>query len=177
MNENELNDISTKENTNIEENNNIESQDIDLKKLFESDINGSTLTLNSNNNNEEESINNVEVNREYIPNGEGDIPPTPDFSDGSDASSNFIDDGKIRIASPDYSRLFNTYKQLFENLTEDVDTINSKIGKLADILDKSITETNAAIKVTQIYSKLFTKLVFGIDIGLVILIIVLFIIK
>ena len=180
MNENETNGISTKDNIINEENNNVETQDIDLKALFESgnlEFDGNVLNINPNTD-DPEPTHDVEVNRDYVPNGDEDVPPTPEFSDGSDASSDIFDEGnEIRIAAPDYSKLFDTYKQLFENLTDDVDTINNKIARLADILDKNIKETNAAIKATQIYSKLFTKLVFGVDIGLIILIIVLFIIR
>ena len=127
----------------------------------------------------DEQIKDVTINRDFVPNEEKEVPPTPEFSDSYDESqSNNIEDGQIiNIAGMDYSKLFDTYKQLFENITEDIDNINNKITKLSELTDNNIKETNAAIKATQIYSKLFTKLSFGINIILFIAIIVLFIIK
>ena len=107
------------------------------------------------------------------------IPATPDFSDGLPGEADTINDySNQNIPNfPNYMELFNTYKQLFENLTSDVEVINKKFNKLTDIIDKNNKETNAAIRATQIYSKLFTKLTMGIGILIAILIIVLFIIK
>ena len=107
------------------------------------------------------------------------VPATPDFSDGLPGEADTIDDYSDQNISnfPNYMELFNTYKQLFENLTGDVEVINKKFDKLTDIIDKNNKETNAAIRATQIYSKLFTKLTMGIGILFIILIIILFIIK
>lgn len=107
------------------------------------------------------------------------IPATPDFSDGLPGEADTIDDYSNQNMPnfPNYMELFNTYKQLFENLTGDVEVINKKFDKLTDIIDKNNKETNAAIRATQIYSKLFTKLAMGIGILFAILIIILFIIK
>ncbi len=107
------------------------------------------------------------------------IPATPDFSDGLPGEADTIDDYSNQNMPnfPNYMELFNTYKQLFENLTSDVEVINKKFDKLTDIIDKNNKETNAAIRATQIYSKLFTKLTMGIGILFAILIIILFIIK
>ena len=69
------------------------------------------------------------------------------------------------------------YKKIFENLTDDVDIINKKIEKLIKITDHNINEINSAIKATQIYSKLLTKIGIGIAGLILVLIIILFIIK
>lgn len=123
-----------------------------------------------------ENTNDVTVDRDFVPDDQDVIPPTPTFSDGSDATEEG-NNNSINIPFPDYSKLFDTYKQLFENVTEDIDNINNRFTKIAEIIDKNSKETNAAIKATQIYSKLFTKLSIGINIIFAIAIIVLFIIK
>ena len=123
-----------------------------------------------------EEVNDVTVDRDFVPDDQSVIPPTPKFSDGSDATEEG-NNNSINIPFPDYSKLFDTYKQLFENVTEDIDNINNRFTKIAEIIDKNSKETNAAIKATQIYSKLFTKLSIGINVIFAIAIIVLFIIK
>lgn len=149
MNENEsINNITEDTQTNIEE-----------------------ISENTN-----EEINDVTIDRDFVPDDQSVIPPTPKFSDGSDATEEG-NNNSINIPFPDYSKLFDTYKQLFENVTEDIDNINNRFTKIAEIIDKNSKETNAAIKATQIYSKLFTKLSIGINIIFAIAIIVLFIIK
>lgn len=140
------------------------------------------ITEDAQTNNEEtsentnEEVNDVTVDRDFVPDDQSVIPPTPKFSDGSDATEEG-NNNSINIPFPDYSKLFDTYKQLFENVTEDIDNINNRFTKIAEIIDKNSKETNAAIKATQIYSKLFTKLSIGINIIFAIAIIVLFIIK
>ena len=124
-----------------------------------------------------DNTNDVTINRDFVPDDQDVIPPTPTFSDGSNATEEGNNNNSINIPFPDYSKLFNTYKQLFENVTEDIDDINNRFTKIAEIIDKNSKETNAAIKATQIYSKLFTKLSIGINIIFAIAIIVLFIIK
>ena len=126
--------------------------------------------------NKGENTNDVTVDRDFVPDDQDVIPPTPTFSDGSDATEEG-NNNSINIPFPDYSKLFDTYKQLFENVTEDIDNINNRFTKIAEIIDKNSKETNAAIKATQIYSKLFTKLSIGINVIFAIAIIVLFIIK
>ena len=126
--------------------------------------------------NTNEEVNDVTVDRDFVPDDQDVIPPTPTFSDGSDATEEG-NNNSINIPFPDYSKLFDTYKQLFENVTEDIDNINNRFTKIAEIIDKNSKETNAAIKATQIYSKLFTKLSIGINVIFAIAIIVLFIIK
>lgn len=125
--------------------------------------------------NTNEEVNDVTVDRDFVPDDQNVIPPTPEFSDGSDAT--LEKENTINLPFPDYSKLFDTYKQLFENVTEDIENINNRFTKIAEIIDKNSKETNAAIKATQIYSKLFTKLSISINIILIIAIIVLFIIK
>ena len=126
--------------------------------------------------NKGENTNDVTVDRDFVPDDQDVIPPTPTFSDGSDATEEG-NNNSINIPFPDYSKLFDTYKQLFENVTEDIDNINNRFTKIAEIIDKNSKETNAAIKATQIYSKLFTKLSIGINVIFAIAIIVLFVIK
>lgn len=126
--------------------------------------------------NTNEEVNDVTVDRDFVPDDQDVIPPTPTFSDGSDATEEG-NNNSINIPFPDYSKLFDTYKQLFENVTEDIDNINNRFTKIAEIIDKNSKETNAAIKATQIYSKLFTKLSIGINVIFAIAIIALFIIK
>lgn len=121
----------------------------------------------------------VDEHGKHIGDDEENIPDTPSFSDGLSGEADTIDDYPNQNTTnfPNYMELFNTYKQLFENLTDDVENINKKINRITEVIDKGNKETNAAIKATQIYSKLFTKLSMGINIILIILIIILFIIK
>ena len=162
MNENESNI-----NTNDED-----PSQINLKDIFP-DINPE---FNDNQDKKIIEDDNVIINRDFVPEDPETVPPTPEFSDGSDANLE-KEERFINIPAPDYSKLFETYRQLFENLTEETDTINKKINKFSEVIDNNMRETNAAIKATQIYSKLFTKLSLGINIILLIAIIVLFIIK
>ena len=137
---------------------------------------GIRVNIEETSENTNEEVNDVTVDRDFVPDDQDVIPPTPTFSDGSDATEEG-NNNSINIPFPDYSKLFDTYKQLFENVTEDIDNINNRFTKIAEIIDKNSKETNAAIKATQIYSKLFTKLSIGINIIFAIAIIVLFIIK
>ena len=75
--------------------------------------------------NKGENTNDVTVDRDFVPDDQDVIPPTPTFSDGSDATEEG-NNNSINIPFPDYSKLFDTYKQLFENLTEDIDNINNR---------------------------------------------------
>lgn len=121
----------------------------------------------------------VDEHGKPIGDNDENVPATPNFSDGLPGEADTVDDhlNQSMPNFPNYMELFNTYKQLFENLTGDVEVINKKFDKLTDIIDKNNKETNAAIRATQIYSKLFTKLTMSIGILFIILIIILFIIK
>ena len=151
------------------------------------------ILMNSGNDQLEENTTNNEESTQSernIPLSPESIPLTPEFSDGSDinndpeangAGATEIPIGNPGFMAPDYRELFNTYKPLFENLTSDVERIDKKYDDLLKAIDstinKNIKELHSGIKVTQIYSKLFTNIIFGIDILLAILIIILFIIK
>jgi hypothetical protein len=170
MNENESKNINTEN----EDPNQINLEDVFPNMTGNVDEDGN-LDLSDAEDNKKDEVRDVTVDRDFVPDEQEYVPPTPEFSDNSDASIE-KEDQVINIAGPDYSKLFETYKKLFENLTEDVDDINKKFNKFTELIDKNIRETNA-IKATQIYSKLFTKLSFGINIILLIAIIILFIIK
>ncbi len=168
MNENESLDINTNEN---------EEEHINLEDIFgnmnaELDDDGNLILS--------DKIDNNSMDRDFVPENQDMVPPTPEFSDKSDANmpkENNSDFKFTNFGGQDYSKLFEIYKQLFENIASDVDTINKKIEKISTIIDSNNNEINSAIRATQIYSKLFTKLSIGINIVLFIAIIILFIIK
>ena len=170
MNENESKNINTEN----EDPNQINLEDVfpNMTRNLDEDGNLDPSDVEEN----KDEVRDVTVDRDFVPDEQEYVPPTPEFSDNSDASIE-KEDQVINVAGPDYSKLFNTYKKLFENLTEDVDDINKKFNKFTELIDNNIRETNAAIKATQIYSKLFTKLSFGINIILLIAINILFIVK
>lgn len=188
----QVNETSSESNNeSIEENQNDENQDgpqeffIDLATMFgpeevQTVINNKGEKVFVASQNVVNMMN--QMSTEENPDEVNNIPPTPNLSDGDN-----IDSEPINIQQPfgipdhTYIELFNTYKQLFENITKDVESLNNKYEDLIKAIDKNINsnmkELHSAIKVTQIYSKLLTKIFIGIDITIIILIIILFIIK
>ena len=160
--------------------NSTNENDIDIKEMFQN-VSFKDGALNIESPTEENII--TDERGKKIGDDTEDVPPSPGFSDGSNGESEFVDDNinknEIEFINPNqnYIELFETYKKLFENLTDDVDIINKKIEKLIKITDHNINEINSAIKATQIYSKLLTKVGIGITGLILVLIIILFIIK
>ena len=165
--------LSESNNKSIEENQNDENQDepqeffIDLATMFgpeevQTIINnkGEKVFIASQN-----VVNMMnQMSTEENPDEANNVPPTPNLSDGDN-----IDSEPINIQQPfgipdhTYIELFNTYEDLIKAIDKNINS--------------NMKELHSAIKVTQIYSKLLTKIFIGIDITIIILIIILFIIK